>query len=42
VVAGHKGQSEAVRKKGGRGAAEGWRASRAGERWRSRSRRSSV
>jgi hypothetical protein len=42
VVAGHKGQPAAVAKRGGSDAAAGWRARRAGARWRRTSRRSSA
>jgi len=42
VVAGHKGQPEEVAKRGGSGAAAGWRTRRDGARWRWTSRPSSA
>jgi hypothetical protein len=42
VVAGHKGQPAAVAKRGGLGAAAGWRERRAAARWRRTSRPSSA
>jgi transposase-like protein len=42
VVAGHKGQSAEVAKRGGRDGAAGWRAHRDAGRWRRTSRRSSA
>ena len=42
VVAGHKGQPEAVAKRGVRDGVDGWRERRAAARWRRTSRRSSA
>ena len=42
VVAGHKGQPEAVAKRGARDGADGWRERRAAARWRRTSRRCSA